>query len=259
MSKFLKILVCVVAFTVFCYSGYQIFLIVQSRSIAANHYEGYSDFVEEVTEATKQQNETTDNDSEEKYVDNTVYKDCNISIDFKSLKAKYPDAIGWLYFSNGQISYPVMQSVDNSYYLNRLPNGTENASGSIFADCRNTIPEEDKNTIIYGHNMMNNTMFGALDRYRSQDFYDHNPVFYYLTPDKTYKADIIAGVTVNYKSDIYKTDLQDDRLYSLMSDLTSRSSFKAKKKFKEGDRIITLSTCSATDETRYVLIGVIAE
>lgn len=253
-------MICVIAFSVFCYSGYQVFLIIQSRSIAANHYETYTDFVEEITESTeKSSDKKSDKASDEKYVDNTVYKDLNISIDFKNLTAKYPDSIGWLYFSNGTISYPVMQSVDNSYYLNRLPDGRENASGSIFADCRNTVPEEDRNTIIYGHNMMNNTMFGGLDRYRSQDYYDHNPVFYYLTPEKTYKADIIAGVTVDYKSDIYRTDLQDDRLYALMKELTAKSTFKAKKEYKKGDRIITLSTCYATDQTRYVLIGVISD
>ena len=83
-------------------------------------------------------------------------------VDFSLLKQENEDIVGWIYCEGTPISYPVVQSGDNQYYLHRLINGEYNIAGSIFMDYRNNAELEDNNTIIYGHNMKNNTMFGYL-------------------------------------------------------------------------------------------------
>lgn len=250
MRKILRIFVLLIAISVFCFSAFQIYDIFQSRFTAKSHYNSYQIFVVENTESTEKK---TDSSTESGNKNNVI------NINFNKLTKEYPQTVGWLHFENIEISYPVMQSQDNSYYLDHLPDGTENASGSIFADFRNYSLEKDSNYIIYGHNMKNDTMFGLLDKYNSQDFYNENSYFYYLTPKKQYKVNIIAGCMVNSDSEIYRTDLKEDEMVDLVKNLTLSSTFKSKTNYKKGQKIITLSTCAGTsNETRYVLIGVIS-
>lgn len=87
-----------------------------------------------------------------------------ISVDFDTLKEANEDVIGWLYCEDTPINYPVLQSDDNSYYLRRLVNGEWNVAGSLFMDYRNNLSNNDWNTVIYGHNMKNDSMFGTLGK-----------------------------------------------------------------------------------------------
>ena len=82
----------------------------------------------------------------------------NNLIDIDKLKNEYDEAIGYIEIPNTNISYPIMQGEDNNYYLKHLPNGDSNKIGSIFIDYRNN-EFNDQNTIIYGHNFNNGTMF----------------------------------------------------------------------------------------------------
>ena len=249
MNRFLKALICLVCIAVFCYSSWQIYEILQSRYSANSHYNSYDEFVEE---------DTTDESTTNKA--HKPKKTSSFTVDFEKLTAIYEDVTGWLHFNDVAISYPVMQGEDNTYYLTRLPNGTQNSSGSIFVDYRNNTIRKDDNYIIYGHNMKNDTMFGLLDEYSNQAFYELHPFFYYLTPDKFYKVDIIAGCVVNSDSAIYKINFSDKELTELVSELVKSSTFSADIKYKKGDKLVTLSTCSGnSQETRYVLVGVVSE
>lgn len=89
-----------------------------------------------------------------------------MEINFDILKSKNKDIVAWIYSEGTQINYPIVQSKDNDYYLRRLLDGTYNQGGTIFMDYRNNKNFEDYNTIIYGHNMKNNTMFGTLINYK---------------------------------------------------------------------------------------------
>mgnify|MGYP002465836722 CR=1 FL=1 len=87
-----------------------------------------------------------------------------LQIDFAELIRTNPDFRGWLYFPALDISYPVVQGKDNAYYLHHLFSGESNINGSIFVDCHNQPDFTDQNTIVYGHNMKNGSMFGTLDK-----------------------------------------------------------------------------------------------
>lgn len=244
MKRFIRVFISLVAVAVFVFSAWQIYNILENRHTAKSHYSSYDNFIEKETDTTK--NNKTEKENEPAF-----------KVNFEKLTAEYPDITGWLYFDNAEISYPVMQGKDNSFYLTHLPDGTENSSGSIFADYRNGNMGEDDNFIIYGHNMKNDTMFGLLDEYGNQQYYEKHPCFYYLTKDKAYKADIIAGCVVSSTSDIYKTNFEEKKLSQIVKELVENSTFKSDVNYKKGDRLITLSTCSATEELRYVLVAVI--
>lgn len=180
-----------------------------------------------------------------------------ISVDFSVLKQENEDIVGWLCLEDSPINYPVVQSNDNDYYLRRLVNGEYNIAGSLFMDYRNDSNLEDNNTIIYGHNMKNNTMFGSLQDYKNQDYYDNHKVMYYFTPGKNYIIELFTGYTISVDSDIYDLSVIDS---SKLEELISKSDFESNTKVTEKDKIITLSTCAYEyDGARYIVMGVLKE
>lgn len=88
-----------------------------------------------------------------------------LQVDFAGLKAVNPDIIAWIQIPALDISYPVVLGNDKDYYLYHLFDGKKNINGSIFVDYHNQPDFVDSNTIVYGHNMKNGSLFGTLDRY----------------------------------------------------------------------------------------------
>lgn len=183
-----------------------------------------------------------------------------INVDFEKLKQKNKDIIAWLYCKGTSINYPVVQAEDNSYYLYRGTDGEYSSSGTLFVDFLNKGDFTDNNTIIYGHNMKNGTMFGVLTEYRNQDYYHKHPEMYILTPEKDYKVKLIAGANVNSTASIYKLPLADEDKEGFISQLCEKSTFKSEYKFLPDDIYVMLSTCSYEyNDARYVLIGILKE
>ena len=98
-----------------------------------------------------------------------------------------------------------MQGKDNSYYLKHLPNGNFNKMGSIFLDYRNSW-FNDKNTVIYGHNFNNGTMFSDLLNYMSDDFYKTHLNYNIYTSNRVIKVAIFAGFILDATKDSLQVD-----------------------------------------------------
>lgn len=113
-------------------------------------------------------------------------------VDFDCLQAINKDAAAWIDFPGQGVSYPVAAGDDNEYYLNHTFQGRENSAGCIFADYRNSGILMDDNTILYGHNMKNGSMFGMLNRYEKESHYKKYPYFDIYVPEGTYRCRIIA-------------------------------------------------------------------
>ena len=179
-----------------------------------------------------------------------------ICIDFDALKQENNDIIGWIYCPDTPINYPVVKGKDNNQYLRADLKGKYLVSGTIFADYRNNEVGEDKNYIVYGHNMKNSTMFGTLVKYKDQTYYDSHPILYFLTPERNYIIELIAGAVVKRDSDIYKTAPTDNTI----TDIIAKSTFNSTVEIGKGENIITLSTCSYEfNHARYVVVGKIIE
>ncbi|MBQ3588855.1 MAG: chloride channel protein, partial [Clostridia bacterium] len=97
-----------------------------------------------------------------------------LELDMQALKTANSDVIGWIYVPGTAIDYPLVQGSDNSKYLNTAWDGTWNKAGAIFMEERNSAEFDDFNTIIYGHNMGNGSMFSDLHLYRDPGFLPEN-------------------------------------------------------------------------------------
>ena len=184
-----------------------------------------------------------------------------IEVDFALLREENPDVVAWIYCPDTDVNYPVLQGEDNDYYLRRGMDGRSLLAGSIFVDCRNAADLSDDNVIVYGHNMRNKSMFGLLPSYAKQEFYEEHPVWYLLTPTANYKVELFAGFVTSTSSLVYSTEQEKtEDGQPIMRKAWEDSNFQGGDPPKEGERTLTLSTCSYEfSDARYVLIGVLRE
>lgn len=186
---------------------------------------------------------------------------CPITVDFQVLEKLNPDIVGWIYGENTKVNYPVVQGRDNKYYLTHMPDQRENASGSIFMDCRNREPSSLANQILYGHHMKNGSMFAGLMKYKSQEYYKEHSYFFYLTEDKKYRLEILRGQVITDASDFYRTEFSSEEDKKNCVGRWNKVSCLTPLFTEEMDApLMTLSTCSyETADARFVLQGQLIE
>ena len=192
------------------------------------------------------------------YVSESAEGAAPIDVDFAALNEMNANVVGWLYCEGTPINYPVVQSSDNEYYLKHLYDNQKNSSGAIFMDAMNAPDLSDANTIIYGHNMKNGTMFASLSKYHSQKYYESHPVMYYLTRNGKYKIDIFASYETPGGSDAFTIFFDSEQTYSnyLQQRWNMSQIDTSWLPMSTDDNIVTLSTCSYNyNDARYVVQG----
>ena len=185
-----------------------------------------------------------------------------VDVDFDMLQKMNAEAVGWLYCEGTPINYPVVQSTDNSYYLNHLYDDQTNSSGAIFMDAMNSSDLSDANTIIYGHNMKNGTMFASLQNYDKQSYYEQHPVMYYMTKEHDYRIDIFASYETSGDSEAFTIFFDSEQTYSgYLQRVWAKSRIDTSDlPMSVDDNIITLATCSYSfNDARYVVQGKVTQ
>jgi sortase B len=164
---------------------------------------------------------------------------------FDELKQMNPDTIGWLKVNNTSISYPVVQSVDNYYYLSHDFNQSNNSMGWVFSDYRNSFDELDQNTIIYGHNTKYGVIFGTMRKAFYKSWYNNpkNMIITFNTPKANMKWQIFAMYEVPETNDYLTTVFEGDEFINFTNMLKSRSVKDFGVQLNANDKILTLSTC----------------
>jgi len=178
-------------------------------------------------------------------------------VNFDALHEINPNVTAWLILPDTPINYPVVQGHDNAHYLHHLFDGTRSNVGTLFVDVYNPPGFTDRNTIIYGHNLQDGSMFAALTEYESQDFFDANPWVFLLTPEGNYVIKLFAGYVTDVEGDSWRLWFDDDSAFEAwITERRSRSDFVSDVEIGPSDRIVTLSTCSlAFYDARYVVAG----
>lgn len=180
-------------------------------------------------------------------------------VDFAGLQALNPDILGWIYSPGTPINYPIVQGDTNDEYLYRMVDRTSNRCGSIFLDCINDREFQDANSVIHGHNMNNGSMFGELRRYAEQEYYDTHTVIWLVTPDQTYSIEIFTAFVTDVDSEVWKLTFSTEEEFSKWkSEMAKKSYFKSKVFPQEGEKVVTLSTCSYDfDNAHFIVMGVL--
>ena len=181
-------------------------------------------------------------------------------VDFAQLQEINPEVIGWIRVGAVNISYPIAQAKDNEFYLHRTFKKADNFAGCIFENCDNSPYFTDQNTILYGHNMKNGSMFGQLKKFNEQETLDKNPYFWIFTKDFIYQYRIFSSSVVSKRGDPYIIRFSDEDFQKFIDKSVETSEINCGDvTVTPGDRIVTLSTCTGDDATRRILQGVLEQ
>ena len=187
-----------------------------------------------------------------------------IPIDFEALQERNPDVYAWITVPGTQIDYPILQSPDdNSYYLRHTIDGEEKTEGAIFTENYNHTDMEDPNTVIYGHDMKNGSMFQNLLKYQDRTFFDENREVIIYTPDAIRHYEIFAAYLYDDRHllqsfNFNNVDVYRQYLDSIFSIRDMSACIDTSVKVDTDDKIITLSTCyGSQSDKRYLVQAVL--
>ncbi|MCR5556477.1 MAG: class B sortase [Butyrivibrio sp.] len=173
-----------------------------------------------------------------------------IPVDIKVLQETNPDILAWISIPDTVVDYPIAQHpMDDEYYLKHGPDGMYSSYGCPYIEICDEQPFVEFNTVIYGHNMKDGTMFASLHKYEDKDFFDDHREILIYTADHVYLYEVFAAVMYSdnripyYFDDAIVTD-RKAFLDSLSTDIVEERSYISEDMdVTEDDSIITLSTC----------------
>lgn len=192
---------------------------------------------------------------QEKIDNSNINKIKKSDINIKELKEQNSDTVGWLKVNNTSISYPIVKSNDNDYYLNRSFDKSYNSAGWPFIDYKNKLDGTDKNIVIYGHNRRNGDMFGTLKKTLKEDWYTNkdNQEIIFITEKEIQKYQVYAVYEVLNEEYYINTELDNDSYNKFLDTVSKRSYYNFNVVLDSSKPTLTLSTCSGNDKYRTVL------
>lgn len=182
-----------------------------------------------------------------------------LDIDFSNLKNTNPDTVAWLEVPGTDINYPVVQTVNNDYYLTHSFDKSYSKAGWVFADYTNSSlknEELDRNNVIYGHNRKNNSIFGTLPNILKDSWRNkiENRFIKLSTPNNNFVWQVFSTYTIESENYYIKTHFSSDEEFSkFIQTLKNRSNYNYNIDVSINDKILTLSTCSNIGDGRIVV------
>ena len=181
-------------------------------------------------------------------------------IDIQGLQQINQDVIGWIEIPVIDVSYPIMQAKDNEYYLHRDIQQEYLFAGSIFLDCKNNSDFQDQNSILYGHNMRDGSMFTGLKNLRDANKLEECQYFWIYTETVNYLYRIISVRNTSNESSCYQLEFSDDQEFeSWILEMISSSETEClglSDTSSHQRKVVTLSTCTENSLVKQVVQGI---
>lgn len=186
-----------------------------------------------------------------------------LEIDWDELQNKVnPDIYAWIYIPDTKINYAVLQHpTELDFYLEHNIDGTAGKPGCIYSQYVNGKEFNDSNTVLYGHNMKNGTMFKDLHKFKDKEFFDENKYIFIYTPDRVFVYKIFAAHKfdkTNHVTDVtYMSDLNPMTYISAIISSAKDYNYDESVTLNGLSRILTLSTCYDDNDYRWLVQGVL--
>lgn len=197
------------------------------------------------------------------YTDETVEVP-DVLPEYQAIINKNQKLIGWVKIDDTIIDYPVMQTVNNEYYLNHNFNQEEDKNGCIFMDYQCDVIKGCDNIILYGHHMKSGKMFGTLNKYSQQTYYEEHPVIQFDTIYEkgeyqvmyVFRSKVYSEEDVNFKYYQFINAVSEKEFYSYLNEMAALSLYDTGVTAAYGDRLLTLSTCDYQENKgRFVVVA----
>lgn len=233
-------------------TGYKL---MQYRSADKENQEARENIVAEPPQSSRPEPEIPGPQPEADSLADDPYAAALRDIDFPALQETNEEVIGWILIPDTQINYPLLQTTDNEYYLTHTWKKQYNAGGSVFMEQFCAGDMSDFNTIIYGHRMIDLSMFGSLKYYKDDSYRQEHPAVYIATPERIFRYEVFAAHEPGITELTYRLGITDDEMKQAFLDFTlSRTVIDTGIVPTTGDRILTLSTCTGHGhDTRWVV------
>lgn len=183
-----------------------------------------------------------------------------IPVKFEELQAVNPDVYAWITVPGTDIDYPILQHAsDNTYYLMHNIDGSYGYPGCIYTENMNSKDFTDNNTVIYGHNMKNGSMFAQLHKFEDPDFFKENREVLIYLPDEVLHYTIFAAHIYDDRHLLYSFDFTDPEVYqkyldSIFSTRDMSANIDKGITVTTDDQIITLVTCIGSQPSNRLLV-----
>lgn len=207
---------------------------------------------------------TGEQEGEEASLPDDIFLDMENPIDFEELESINTDIYAWIRIEDTRIDYPIAQRAgDDSYYLKHDMYQQPRFAGCIYTEQANSKDFTDPNTVIYGHNMKNGSMFQNLHRFADSEFFEEHPYIYIYTPEHVLAYKVFAAYTYDDRHILNSFDFTDREVFAqyLTDILDVRAmdkNIREDVQVTPDDRMITLTTCiGGQTQSRYLVQAVL--
>lgn len=237
-KRILNIAIYLILFLILICSGFKLYFWYKDKK-------NNDETTEQLKNNVKLEKIKKDNSNNEKYI-----------VDFKKLKSENSDVVAYIKVNNTNIEYPIVKTSNNNFYLNHSFDKSKNSRGWIFADYKNKFDNTDKNIVIYGHNMRDDSMFGSLKNILNSDWYNNeeNTNIALYTENEKYIYKVFSIYKIESEDYYIKTEFSNDNEFEkFIKTLKKRSIKNFNIDISKEDSILTLSTCANNNKYRVVL------
>jgi sortase B len=182
-------------------------------------------------------------------------------LSFKELQAINPEVFAWLTVYGTHIDYPVVQGSDNMKYVNTNAEGLYSLSGAIFLDNRASKDFSDFSSILFGHHMEKSTMFGEIGSFADKSYFDARKYGMLYYDGQEHGLEFFAFVhTDAYDGTVFRANVGPEMRQAYLDTLLSKALHTRDIQVTADDRIVLLSTCSASSTNgRDILVARITD
>lgn len=261
MKKLYQIIAVVAVIAAVMAGGYSLCSYTEEKNAGSEYNKIREEVVKEPEKTEKKEREELQKEQQQEETKEPV----EIPIDFTQLQQMNPDVYAWIQIPGTAVDYPIVQSADdNTYYLTHDINNQQNVNGAIFTENYNHKDFQDPNTLIYGHNMRNGSMFQSLHQYMDRSFFDSNRTVIIYLPDRILHYKIFAAYLYDNRHILMSFDFSDKNVYKrYLEDIFSmrdmNSFVDTSMKVDNKDKIITMSTCYAGISSQRYLVQAVLE
>lgn len=188
----------------------------------------------------------------------------DILAEYEAIYNKNKKLIGWIKIDDTLIDYPVMQTVNNEYYLDHNFNQEEDRNGCIFMDYQCDVVKGCDNIILYGHHMKSGKMFGSLNKYSQEAYYEEHPTIQFDTIYEkgeyqvmyVFRSKVYSEEDVNFKYYQFINAGSEKEFNSYINEMSALSLYDTGVTAVYGDELLTLSTCDYQEtKGRFVVVA----
>ena len=184
--------------------------------------------------------------------------------EYEKIHQKNQRLIGWVKIDDTIIDYPVMQTVNNEYYLDHNFNQEEDRNGCIFMDYQCDVVKGCDNIILYGHHMKSGKMFGTLNKYSKESYYEEHPTIQFDTIYEkgtyqvmyVFRSKVYSEEDVTFKYYQFINAASEKEFNSYIHEMSALSLYDTGVTASYGDQLLTLSTCDYQEKKgRFVVVA----